>query len=244
MQLKGTTAIITGATGSLGSEIARGLAGAGCNCICHYNKCQGKAQTLVSEIEKTGGKAVAVQADLTEPGQIKKLFEDIPGWPTARIIINSAAIFSRTPLAEITFEKAREFFDLNVTAAILASKIFAEKINAQSKPLTAKIINIADAGAISPWAEYALYCSSKAALIGATKSLAKELAPSICVNAVAPGLITWPEDFDQPQKDRQLKRIPLGRIGKPKEIVDAIVFLLENDYITGQVLSVDGGRCI
>ena len=86
--------------------------------------------------------------------------------------------------------------------------------------------------------------SSKAGLIAATKALAKELAPSVCVNAVAPGIVTWPESFDQRQKNRQLSFIPLKSTADPVEIADAVVFLLRNDYITGQVLNVDGGRYI
>ena len=108
----------------------------------------------------------------------------------------------------------------------------------------AKIINMVDVGAIRPWSEYAVYCSSKAGLIGATKALAKELAPAICVNAVAPGTATWPIDFSQTGKDHQLSFIPAGRIAGTNEITPAIIFLLESDYITGQVLCVDGGRSI
>jgi pteridine reductase len=91
------------------------------------------------------------------------------------------------------------------------------------------------------WANYLLYCSSKAGLIGATKSMAKELAPLICINAIAPGVIST-ENFDQQQLQRQLAFIPAGRFGQPSDIVNAAVFLLQSDYITGQVLSVDGGR--
>ncbi|MHC4293043.1 MAG: SDR family oxidoreductase, partial [Planctomycetota bacterium] len=99
-------------------------------------------------------------------------------------------------------------------------------------------------GGIRPWAEYILYCSSKAALIGATKALAKELAPSVCVNSIAPGLFTWPENFTDEQKNRQLSFIPLGRKTEAEDIAEGLIFLLKNDYITGQVLNVDGGRCI
>ena len=95
-----------------------------------------------------------------------------------------------------------------------------------------------------PWANYVLYCSSKAGLIGATKALAKEFAPAICVNAVAPGIVTWPEDFDEEKRKKQISMIPLKRFAKAEEIAQAVVSLLKNDYITGQVLCVDGGRSI
>ena len=113
-----------------------------------------------------------------------------------------------------------------------------------AKSVVGKIINISDVGGIRPWAKHTLYCSSKAGLIGATKAIAKELAPAICVNSIAPGVVTWPSDFDESERHRQLSFIPMRRIAEPKEVTEAIIFLLKNDYITGQVLNVDGGRCI
>jgi NAD(P)-dependent dehydrogenase (short-subunit alcohol dehydrogenase family) len=136
---------------------------------------------------------------------------------------------------------------MNLTAPILTAQHFVRIVKndvPQTDSPIAKIINIADVGGIRPWAEYTLYCASKAGLISVTKSLAKELAPAICVNAIAPGLATWPENFSEQAKQRQLQRIPIGRIADPKDISNAIVFLLKNDYITGQTLNVDGGRCI
>ena len=104
--------------------------------------------------------------------------------------------------------------------------------------------HFADIGGIVPWAGYAMYCASKAALINVTKTLAKELAPRVTVNAIAPGLVSWPQDGDKDEYNRQLKMIPLSRKGTGEEIAAAVIFLLQNDYITGQVLNVDGGRCI
>jgi len=256
MELKGTVAIITGSSGRLGGAIALALAKAGCDCICHYNQNKEKAEELAKEIPELGVKAMAVGADLTEPKQIEDLFEKTSEFGTPQVLVNSAAVFSRQPLSEVTFEEAQRVLNLNLTAVILVSRVFAKKIDEKfcgGESVVGKIINISDVGGVRPWAEYVLYCSSKAGLIGATKALAKELAPRICVNSVAPGLVTWPppaaggdrpSDFDESQKKRQLKFIPAGRIGEPKEVADAVIFLLKNDYITGQVLNVDGGRCI
>ena len=129
----------------------------------------------------------------------------------------------------------------------MTSRIFARRINSkfpQGGITVGKIINISDIAGIQGWAEYVLYSSSKAGLIGATKALAKELAPKICVNSVAPGVVTWPDDFDESQKKRQLSFIPMRRVAQPDEITAALTFFLKNDYITGQVLKIDGGRCI
>ena len=245
MEIKGNTAIITGASGRLGSYIAKVLAEAGSNCICHYYKNRDSAQELVDQINQGEVKAIAVEADLTEPEQINDLFDKAAEFGTARILINSAAVFSRQPLAKVTFEEAHRVLNLNQVAPILISGVFAERLQAEfgeSDSVIGKIINISDVGGIQGWAEYVVYCSSKAGLIGATKALARELAPNICVNSIAPGVVTWPGDFDESQKKQQLSLIPLKRVAQPSEITAAIVFLLENDYITGQVLNVDGGR--
>ena len=247
MELKNTVAVITGSTGKLGSEIALAIAKAGCDCICHYNKNKQKAEQLTEQIGHLGQNAIAVSADLTCPDQIKVLFEKASKLGAPQILINSAAVFTRQPLQQVTFENAQKVLSLNLIAPILISKHFAEIIRAkfpEPNSVVGKIINISDTGAIRPWAEYAVYCSSKAGLVGATKALAKELAPAICVNSIAPGIIDWPAQFNEKEKTRQLSLIPANRFARPDEITKAILFLLENDYITGQVLNIAGGRCI
>ena len=247
MELKGTTAIITGSSGRLGGAIGKALATAGCNCVCHYNSNKQKAKELVEQIKKLGVKALVVEADLVEPERIEGLFEKASELGTPQVLINSAAIFSRQPLQEVGFGEAQRVLNLNLIAPILTSRAFAKFVNAkfaEAGSAIAKIINIADVGGIRPWAGSVLYCSSKAGLIGATRALAKELAPAICVNSIAPGVVTWPSDFDESEKKRQLSFIPMRRIAEPGDITEAVIFLLKNDYITGQVLCVDGGRCI
>lgn len=245
MNLKNKIAVITGTTGKLGSAFALELAQAGCHCICHYNKNKSKADNLLTEIGKHSVKAIAVQADLTKLEQIEDLFENTKKIGMPQILINSAAIFEETPLKDVTQPQARRFFDINVIAAILTSKAFAANFkDKNSADIFGKIINIADIAGIHPWTEYSLYCASKAALIGATKSLAKELAPNILVNAVAPGVATWPYEMTAEEKKRQLGFIPMGRFAEKIEVAAAMMFLLENDYITGQTLVIDGGRTI
>lgn len=247
MKLKEVTAIVTGASGQLGQAIALGLAGKGCNCICHCHSNTQRAEELVKQIEALGAKALAVQADLRDESQIKLLFDKAQQLGVPQILVNSAAVFSKQPLEDLTFGKCREVLELNLIAAIMTSQAFTQIIKknfADTKEVVAKIINISDVGGIRPWAGFVAYCCSKAGLIAATKAMAKELAPTICVNSVAPGLVTWPADFDDARKKRQLGFIPAARPAKLEEIADAVISLVENDYITGQVLNVDGGRCI
>lgn len=247
MEIRGKKAIITGSSGQLGSRIAMALAEAGADCVCHYHKNRRKTKAVAKQIERIGVKAVAVCADLTKPGEVEKLFEQVDNLGTAQILINCAAVFSRQPVSEITNELAQELMNTNLIAPILTSKIFAMRIFdkfGKSAVAAGKIINIADIGGVHPWANYVLYCSSKAGLIGATRAMAKEFAPAICVNAVAPGIVSWPEGFDEEKRKKQISMIPLKRIARPQEIAQAILGLIENDYITGQVLCVDGGRSI
>ena len=245
MELKDKTAVITGASGVLGGALAVALAKAGVNCICHYHENKQGAEKVAEQIKGLGRSAVAVGADLTKPEEVKGLFsaaEEI-GVPT--ILINSAAVFSRGALEDITVENAQQVLDMNLVAPILTCQRFAEVVKKHfpdSKDCVGGIVNVCDVGAIRPWANYSVYCASKAGLIAATKSLAKELAPGICVNAVAPGVITWPSDFDDEEKKRQLSFIPARRIGMVEEVAAAVIFLLESDYITGAVMAIDGGR--
>ncbi len=255
MELSGKSAIVTGSTGSLGGELAKALAKTGCDCICHYHKNKEKAEKLVGEIkamsrqaDSTGSpRAFAIEADLTEPGQIEALFDEaLNHFAPVQILINSASVFERTPLHEISVGQARRVFDLNLTACILTARAFAQKISKSVKGKDApagKIINICDVAATRPWAEYSLYCASKAGLIGATKALAKELAPEITVNALSQGMVQ-PVQMTAEEEKRQLSFIPMRRFAETREVAAAMIFLLQNDYVTGQVLNVCGGRGI
>lgn len=245
MELTDRTAVITGASGALGRALAVALGRAGVDCVCHYHENKDGAQGVAERIEGLGRSAVTVGGDLTKAEEVNRLFsvaEEI-GVPT--ILINSAAVFCRGALGDITLENARGVLDMNLLAPLLVCQGFAEVLKKHfpdTKDHVGGIVNVCDVGAIRPWANYSLYCASKAGLVAATKSLAKELAPAVSVNAVAPGVITWPSDFSDEEKKRQLAFIPARRTGTVEEVAAAVIFLLKSDYITGSVLAVDGGR--
>lgn len=240
MKIKSHTALITGASGKLGYQIALAMAEKGCNCICHYHKNEADAYALVEKIESLGCKAYSIGADLRDIEGIEKLFA-VPLTPT--ILINSAAVFERSKIHETTIEQVRKTFEVNTVAPLMIIGSFVNSLE-QAKIDCGKIVNIADVGGHASWSQFSAYCGSKAALISMTKSLAKELAPKIAVNSVSPGYIDL---HDQPEMDeitRHISRIPMKRLARAEEVISAIMFLLENDYITGENINVDGGEYI
>ncbi|MGD0784825.1 MAG: SDR family oxidoreductase [Sedimentisphaerales bacterium] len=237
--------IITGATGKLASQIVLSMAKAGANCICIYNSNTEKAKKLQTSLKKLKVKSLFISADLTAEETIEKVFAEIKKFSKPQILINAASIFEKKPIENVTFEYIRQTFDINFAASMIITqkfvKLVRKKIKSKQKPL-AKIINITDITALRPPAGFSIYCASKAALVSATKSLAKELAPDFTANAVSPGIVSWPKSISAEQKKKMLSLVPAGRAGSPDEVADAVKFLIENDYITGQVIDVDGGR--
>jgi NAD(P)-dependent dehydrogenase (short-subunit alcohol dehydrogenase family) len=255
MEIKGRTAIITGATGKLTRALVVQLAKAGLNCVCIFHKNSAQAKELQATLRKLKIKSLFIKADLTVPENIEKVFTDIEGLGSTgspqvakpQILINAAAVFEKKLIEGVSFEYIRETVDTNFIAAMMMTqkfvKLVRKKIKQKQKPI-GKIINIADIIVQRPPAGFSIYCASKAALIAATKSLAKELSPDFTVNAVSPGIINWPKDTAMKQKKRILAHIPAGRTGRPEEVAEAVKFLIENDYITGQVIDVDGGKSL
>jgi NAD(P)-dependent dehydrogenase (short-subunit alcohol dehydrogenase family) len=261
MEIEGKAAIITGATGKLTRALVVRLAKAGLNCICIFHKEIAQAKKLQATLRRLKIKSLFIKADLTVPENIEKVFADIkrlssthstssgraglPRFAPPRILINAAAVFDKKPIEDITHEYIKQTFDINFVAAMMMTQKFVKFVRKKVKqrPI-GKIINVADVIVQRPPAGFSIYCASKAALIAATKSLAKELAPDFTVNAVSPGIINWQKDITARQKKKILSHIPAGRTGRSEEVIEAVRFLIENDYITGQVINVDGGKSL
>jgi pteridine reductase len=236
MNLTGKTALVTGAGKRLGREIALALARRGANVVVHYNRSATDAHKVVGEIRKFGVRAIAVKADQSNARQVRAAVKRAG---KIDVLIASAAVFERTPFAKLT----ERDWDFHLDANLKGPFLFALEVARQMK--TGKMIFFADWAAMRPYRNYLPYLVSKAGIICLTKALAKELAPGIQVNAIAPGPVLLPEDFPESERRRVIASTLVKRLGSPQDIVNSVLFLIEgSDFITGHVLVVDGGRLL
>lgn len=243
MELHGRTALVTGAARRVGRAIALAMAGRGADVVIHYKSSASEAHETVEAVERLGRRAVAIQADLAEPDQVEALADRAIGaCGKVDVLVNSAAIFRRTPLEHLTLKDWEQFLRINLTAPFLLARRLGLLMRRQG---AGKIINVADVAGIKPWADFLPYSVSKGMLITMTQGLAKALAPEVQVNAVVPGTVLLAEDYSEKERESIVKGTPLKRIGDSSDIANTVLFLVEgSDFITGQVVVVDGGRSI
>jgi pteridine reductase len=237
-------ALVTGAARRLGAAIARHLHGAGYDLVLHYRSSAAEMQALVGELEAVRGDSVlALQADLADFDRIPELVAQAIGrFGRLDALVNNASGFEPTPTGAATPAQWDALFATNARAPFFLAQAAAPHLSAAR----GAIVNLTDIHAERPLRGYTVYCMAKAALVMATKSLALELAPDVRVNAIAPGAILWPEhDSDDAKQSALLARTPLARTGTPKEVAEAVRWLLQDaTYSTGQVLRLDGGRLL
>jgi len=226
-------ALVTGAAHRLGKAFALTLARQGFNLVLHYHQSLDEAIQTQAEIESMGRRVILSQADLTDPAQIQSLISNLD---SLSVLVNSAAFMPRGNVGLLTLENWDTSLDLNLRAPFLLAQECSKKMNAGGL-----IVNITDVGAQKAWSRYPSYTVSKAALESLTKILARALAPQIRVNAIAPGFVLQSEIVSDEEWQRLMNRIPLKRPARPEEIASALEFLLKNEYITGQIIVVDGG---
>jgi len=244
MSLSEKSALVTGAANRLGAQIARTLHQNGANLIIHYRNSAAAAQTLAQELNQArAGSAVTIAADLAADGEIDRLAEQAcASFGGLHLLVNNASSYYPTRFGEID---QRNWDDL-IASNYKAPLFLAQACYPALKQAHGCIVNMVDIYASRPLAEYSVYCSAKAANQMLVKSLALELAPEVRVNGIAPGAILWPEkaNDDDAQRQAQLEEVPLKRLGGPQVIADTVLFLATNDYITGEVIRVDGGRLL
>ena len=243
MQLANKCALITGGSQGLGRAIAQRLAGAGMDIALHYKGSPEQAQQTAQQVRQLSPKSLAVQADLCQPQQIQIMLDKLRiELGPIDALVNNAAIFVPTPLEEFDPAVWKQIFEVNVFGPAALSQSLGKQMKLRG---AGKIINILDVAAQRPFASHAGYCASKAALASLTKSWAKALAPQVQVNAVAPGIIDWPDFFSDAQRRTYLQQTPLGRLAAYDDVAGTVLFLLkEAPFITGQIINVDGGRTL
>lgn len=239
--LQGRVALVTGAGKRLGRAVAQRLAREGGDIAVHYGKSEAEAQELVREIEAMGRKAAAFSAELTDVGAIQKLVDDVAKhFGRLDILINTAANFLETKFGEITQEKWDASLNTNLRAPFFCAQAAAPYLAQSGK---GAIVNFADLGGIMGWQEYMPHSISKAGVMLMTRVLAKELAPKVRVNAIAPGTITMPGD-PPAWETNFVRTAPLKRSGRPEDIADAVMYLVGAEFMTGHILVLDGGKSL
>lgn len=245
--MEGKIALVTGASRGIGSAIAQKLAAAGATVIVNYSGSEAKAQEVVDKIKAAGGNAVAMKCDVSDFGACKELADAIlKEFGRLDILVNNAGITKDGLIMKMTESDFDRVIAINLKGTFNMIQNFSRTF---LKQRSGKIINISSVSGVMGNAGQANYAASKAGIIGLTKSVARELASRhVCVNAIAPGFVETDMTDNMPQaaKDGMTQMIPMGRLGAPEDIANAALFLASDaaDYITGQVLCVDGGMAI
>ncbi len=242
MDLKNRTVLVTGAGVRLGQAIAVSLGQQGMKVALHYHQSmEGAKKTLDlmgGDIKQHG----CFQADLRQVSKIELLIQHIEEkLGQIDVLINNAADFFPTPLGEVSESEWDHLISLNLKAPFFLSQLVGTSMLKQGQ---GKIVNIADVAAERPWPQFLPYCASKAGLVSLTKGLAKALAPAVQVNAVAPGTMLPPHQISSFSQDLAIEKSLLKKMGRPDDIARAVTYFLENDFVTGTILPVDGGRML
>lgn len=244
LPLTGKWALITGAGRRVGAAIARSLHSAGVSIAIHYRNSGSDAVTLAGELnDSRPGSAMTVQADLLDNRALGTLVGNVVAHAgRLDILVNNASSFYPTPLSDITEQQWTDLLGTNLKAPLFLAQAAVPHL----KATRGVIINIVDIHAIRPLRDHPIYGAAKAGLAFLTRALARDLAPDIRVNGVAPGAILWPDGgISDPMRETVLKQIPLKRVGEPADIATCVLYLVRDArYVTGQIIAVDGGRSV
>lgn len=243
-RLAGCAALVTGAGRRLGRVIAEALAAEGADLLLHYRSSQGEAESLAETLRQRGAQAWALRADLADPDEVSALWEAaVQTAPRGRVelLVNSASVFPEDSLAEFAgLAEAELSATLRVNA--LAPARLSARLAAQEGLTQGSVVNLLDGRMHGYMRRHVSYNLSKQALLALTRMMALQYAPRVRVNGVAPGYVLPPPGGGAAQLARLLAQVPLGRMGTAEEVADAVVYLMQAQYVTGQVLYVDGGR--
>jgi pteridine reductase len=240
MNPQGKTALVTGGAVRVGRALTLALARCGANVVVHYNNSAGPAEETAAEARALGVAALTVQADIGDPQGIESMVRVIEAkFGGVDILVNSASPFIRKGLHETTLADWHFVLGALLDGPFLLSQAFAPGMTARGAGL---IVNILDQAAFGPFPSYLAHSVGKHGLLGLTRNLAVALAPSVRVNAIAPGPVLPPPGYTVEQNDRIAEKTLLQRWGSPDDVVKALLYLIDAEYVTGDVLFVDGGE--
>jgi pteridine reductase len=230
--------LVTGGARRVGQRIVEQFAAGGFRVAFTYLSSEQQANNLASKYH-----ALPIRADLTDlPGAVEQIRKAFDGFSDRLdVLVNNASLYQPATLQQTTLEISRRLMAIHFEAPLLLVKSFEGILRASH----GHIINMCDLLSERPWASYLPYCASKAALANLTLTLARELAPEVTVNGIAPGAVAWPEGYPQSERQKYLTRVPLARAGTPDDVATLVHFLATGaPYMTGQILRLDGGRSI
>lgn len=237
-------ALVTGGAKRVGRAIVEKLAAEGFDVAFTYLTSQSDAAALEHDLKSQGRRAMAIQADLTQadvaPGQIFDAFSQ--EFDRLDLLVNNASLYLPARLRETTIDLLRKVAAIHVQSPLL----LCQKFESMLRTSGGHVVNMCDLLAERPWPEFLAYSASKGALVTLTLGLARELAPEVTVNGISPGVVDWPVDYPETEKEKYLKRIPLHRAGTPADVANLVHFLCTDSasYITGQIIRLDGGRSV
>ena len=244
--MQGKVVLVTGGAKRVGAAICRRLHAAGASLALHYRSSEQEAQAVQAELQaRRRGSVLSVQADLLDPDALSRLVRHtVRHFGRLDALVNNASSFFATPLGEIDEQHWNDLIGTNLKAPLLLAQAAADELRRNH----GAIVNIVDIHAERPMHGHLLYSVAKAGLTALTRALAQEMAPQVRVNAVAPGVIMWPENaewLDEEQRRKIIAHTLLKREGEPDDVARTVLFLLNDaPYITGQVIAVDGGRSV
>jgi NAD(P)-dependent dehydrogenase (short-subunit alcohol dehydrogenase family) len=234
--------LITGGAHRLGREITLALARAGVDVAVNYHRSDAEARATVAEAEALGVRALAIGADASDPDAVERMVDRVvERFARLDLLVANAGVFRRTPFATLGASDWKDMMRLNFETLLVPARSAGRVMQRQGRGC---IVALADVGGIRPWAAYLPYCIAKSCVIGLVEALAVELAPTVRVNAIAPGPVLFPPGFDEAAKRSEIARTLLRREGRPRDVAAAATYLAAADYVTGTILPVDGGRLL
>jgi pteridine reductase len=239
MELEGRVALVTGAGRRVGRAIATTLGARGMSVGVHYHRSRDEAEETVRDVERAGGSALSFAANLADGDAPQRVIDwMLSSFGGIDVLVNSAAVMLRQPFGHVSAADWDATHALNLRAPFLLAQAAAPHLRERR----GAVVNIADLAAFETWPDFVPHGTSKAGIVYLTRALARLLAPEVRVNAIAPGAVLLPENWDEESARRLAASTPLGRLGSVDDVTRTVLFLLESGYLTGETIIVDGGR--